>query len=85
LEERPRAGDVGASAPVNTISDDMHEREEDLDTYAHVSASSWREDKGEALPTRSKMYPWQLEDVVQFLSERGDSEKVYLWRRREET
>ena len=79
-----RAGLVGASAPENTNLDNMHEREEDLGTNAHVSVSSLREDKGEALPTRSKMYPWQLEDVVQFLSERGDSEKVYLWRRREE-
>ena len=40
---------------------------------------------GAAHQTRAKMFPWQLEDVAQFLSERGDSEKVNLWRRREKS
>ena len=76
-----RAGPVGSSATEKTDFDDMHEIEEDLDTNAHVSASLLRDEEGAAHQTRAKMFPWQLEDVVQFLSERGDSEKVYLWRR----
>jgi hypothetical protein len=80
-----RAGAGGSSAPDNTDFDDMHEREEDLDANVHVSASSLRDEEGAAHQTRAKMFPWQLEDVVQFLSELGDSEKVYLWRRREKS
>ena len=30
-----------------------------------------------------KKMPWELEDVIQFLCEDGDSELVYLWRKRE--
>ena len=76
---------MGSSAPDNTDFDDMHEIEEDLDTNAHVSASLLRDEEGAAHQTRAKMFPWQLEDVAQFLSERGDSEKVNLWRRREKS
>ena len=32
--------------------------------------------------SRGKVLPWQQEDVVQFLSQDGDSAPIYLWRER---
>jgi len=36
-------------------------------------------------PSRGKVLPWLQQDVVLFLSKDGDSEPVYLWRKRMET
>jgi hypothetical protein len=41
-----------------------------------------REQGGAAQQARAKVFPWQLEDVIQFLSKDGDSEVIYLWRER---
>ena len=35
--------------------------------------------------TRGRAQPWHQEDVVVFLSQDGDSEPVYLWRKRPES
>ena len=55
---------------------------EDLVADAHLRASPVREHVGTAQPTRVKVMPWQEEDAIQLLSEDGDSEVIYLWRKR---
>jgi len=56
-----------------------------LATDVHLLASPLREHVGTAQRTRAKVMPWQEEDAIQLLSEDGDSEVIYLWRRRGET
>jgi hypothetical protein len=55
---------------------------EDLVADAYLRASPVREHVGTAQPTRAKVMPWQEEDAIQLLSEDGDSEVIYLWRKR---
>jgi hypothetical protein len=61
--------------------------DEHLFTDEGDTMSSLREHGRDGQATRAKVAPWQLEDVVQFLSNDGkdDSEPVYLWRSQSET
>ena len=77
-----RAGTEGDCAAGTTELDDPRLQSEHSYIDMHASAASLREHGCAAQQTRAKVFPWQLEDVIQLLSKDGDSEMIYLWRER---
>jgi hypothetical protein len=77
-----RAGAEGGDAAGITELDDTRLQNEHSDIDMHASAASLREHGCAAQQTRAEVCPWQLEDVIQFLSKDGDSEVIYLGRER---
>eukprot|EP00802_Teleaulax_amphioxeia_P001956 Tamp_01958.p1 GENE.Tamp_01958~~Tamp_01958.p1 ORF type:complete len:1448 (+),score=382.62 Tamp_01958:367-4344(+) len=74
----------GAARPPSEASASVHLQPEHSGVDEHApAAASLRESGGAAQQTRAKVLgPWQLEDVIQFLSAEGDSTAIYLWRER---
>ncbi len=77
-----RAGVEGDCAVGSSELDDVRLQDEHSDVDVHAPAASLREHGCAAQQTRAKVFPWQLEDAIQFLSKDGDSEVIYLWRER---
>jgi hypothetical protein len=77
-----RARAEGDCAAGSSELDDMWLQNEHSDIDMHAPVVSLREHGCAAQQTRAKVFPWQLEDVIQFLSKDGDSEVMYLRRER---
>jgi non-canonical purine NTP pyrophosphatase (RdgB/HAM1 family) len=77
-----RAGAEGGGAAGSTELDDMQILNEQSEIDMHASVASFRDHGGAAQQARAELCPWQVEDVIQFLSKDGDSEVIYLWRER---
>ena len=73
IKARDDGGNDGAASAI--LKDGVHFRNAEPDVDA--APSLVREVEG----TRTTKMPWELEDVIQFLSKDGDSELVYLWRK----